>query len=131
MTLFTFTASCWLVTEAVLIPGKSTVSPTGYTEEEAVLNRGINGIKPYCNSILVFYCNVLWSVEMLCINIKLKKTCRDGRTTRYKVNQNQLNRLKRVEKLHRPKSQPIFLEGSQTSWREPFDFPTGMSGFPM
>ena len=40
MTLFTFTASCWLVTEAVLIPGKSIVNPPCYSEEEAVLNRG-------------------------------------------------------------------------------------------
>ena len=40
MTLFTLTASCWLVTKAVLIPGKSIVNPPCYTEEEAVLNRG-------------------------------------------------------------------------------------------
>ena len=38
---------------------------------------------------------------------------------------NQPNRLKRVEKLHRLKSQPIFSKASQTEWREPFDFPTG------
>ena len=35
-----------------------------------------------------------------------------------------------MEKLHRLKSQPIFSEASQTEWREPFDFPTRMSGFP-
>ena len=34
----TFTASCFLVTEAILIPaGKSIVNPPCYTEEEAVL----------------------------------------------------------------------------------------------
>ena len=33
-----------------------------------------------------------------------------GRTTRYKVYPNQLNRLKRVEKLHHLKTQPIFSE---------------------
>ena len=43
---------------------------------------------------------------------------------------NQLKRLKRVEKLHRLKLQSIFSEASQTEWREPFDFPTGNSGFP-
>ena len=37
----------------------------------------------------------------------------------------QFNKLKRVEKLHRLKSQPIFSEASQN----PFDFPTGISGF--
>ena len=58
MTLFTFTASCWLVTKAILIPGKSIVNPPCYTEEEAVLNAE-NRIKLYRNSILVFYCNVL------------------------------------------------------------------------
>ena len=46
---------------------------------------------------------------------------------------NQLNRLKRVEKFHRLKTQPIFSEASQTEWRIPsaFDFPTGISGFSM
>ena len=34
--------------------------------------------------------------------------------TRYKVCPNQLNRLKRTEKLHRLKSQPIFSEAFQT-----------------
>lgn len=38
---------------------------------------------------------------------------RGGRTTRYKVHPNQLNRLKRVEKLHHLKSEPIFSEASQ------------------
>ena len=32
--------------------------------------------------------------------------------------------------MHRLKSQPIFSEVSQTEWREPFDFPTRISGFP-
>ena len=54
-----------------------------------------------------------------------------GRTTRYKVHPNQLNRLKlRGGKEIRLKSQPIFSEASQTEWREPFDFQTGISGFP-
>ena len=35
-----------------------------------------------------------------------------------------------MEKLHRLKSQPICSEASQTEWREPFDFPTRISGFP-
>ena len=43
----------------------------------------------------------------------------------------QLNRLKRVEKLHCLKTQPMFSETSQTEWREPVDFPTGISGFSM
>ena len=37
MTLFIFTASCWLVTKVVLIPGKCILNPPCYTEEEAVL----------------------------------------------------------------------------------------------
>ena len=45
---------------------------------------------------------------------------RGERTTRYKVHPNQLNRLKRVEKLHYLKSETIFSEGSQTKWLEPF-----------
>ena len=44
---------------------------------------------------------------------------------------NQLNKLKREEKLLRLKSQPIFSEASQTEWHEPFDFPTGICGFTM
>ena len=44
---------------------------------------------------------------------------------------NQLNRLKRVEQLHRLKLRSDFPEASQTEWREPFDFPTGISGFSM
>ena len=46
----------------------------------------------------------------------------------------QLNRLKRVEKLlcRRLKYQPMFSEASQSeSGREPFDFPTGISCFSM
>ena len=37
----------------------------------------------------------------------------------------------RVTKLHRLKSQLIFSGASQTKWGEPFDFPPGISGFPM
>ena len=37
----------------------------------------------------------------------IKLAGRGGRMTRYKVNPNQLDGLKRVEKLHRLKSQPI------------------------
>ena len=40
-------------------------------------------------------------------------------------------RLKRVEKLHRLKLQPIFSQASQTDLRVPFDFPWGISGFPL
>ena len=40
-------------------------------------------------------------------------------------------RLKRVEKLQRLKLQPIFSQASQTDLRVPFDFPWGISGFPM
>ena len=36
---------------------------------------------------------------------------------------NHLNRLKRVEKLHPLKSQPMFSEAPRREWREPFDFP--------
>ena len=36
-----------------------------------------------------------------------------------------------MEKLHDLKSQPIFSEASQLEGLEPFDFPTGISGFPM
>jgi len=49
--------------------------------------------------------------------------------TRYKIYPNQLNRLKGVEKLHCRKLQPILCKSSKTEWREPFDFPTGISGF--
>ena len=47
-----------------------------------------------------------------------------------KYNPNQHSRSKRVEKLHRLKSHPISLEAFRTEQREPFDFPTGISGFP-
>ena len=40
---------------------------------------------------------------------KAKKFIRVGRTTRYKVYSNQLNRLKKVQKLIRLKSQPIVI----------------------
>ena len=33
------------------------------------------------------------------------------------------------KKLHRLKTRPIFTKASQTEWREPFDFPAGISGF--
>ena len=49
-------------------------------------------------------------------NINYQISC-GGRTTRYKVYLNQLNRLKIVEKLRRPKSQPIISDASQTEWR--------------
>ena len=56
-------------------------------------------------------------------------------TTRYNVYPiaNQLNRVKRQEKLHRLKSQPMLSdhEAFQTECCEPFDFPTRISaGFP-
>lgn len=44
---------------------------------------------------------------------------------------NQLNRLNKVENFHCLKSQPMFSEDSQTEWREPFGFLTGISGFSM
>ena len=47
--------------------------------------------------------------------------------TRCKLYPIQLNRLQ----LHRLKSQPIFPEACLTEWGEPFDFPTGISGFPV
>ena len=53
-------------------------------------------------------------VEILCINKKDREIWRNGRMTRYKVCPNQLNRLKRTEKLHCLKSQPIFSEAFQT-----------------
>ena len=51
--------------------------------------------------------------------------------TRYNVHPNQLNRLKRVEKLHPLKSQPMFCEAPQTQWCKAFDFLTRISRFPM
>ena len=68
-------------------------------------------------------------VEILCINIKLYNLT-SGRTNHHKVYQNQLKRLKRAEKLIFLKSEPIFSEASQMEWHEPFDFQTGISGFP-
>ena len=44
---------------------------------------------------------------------------------------NQLNRLRRVEKLHRLKPQSIFSEAFQTELRELFNFPAVISGFSM
>ena len=49
---------------------------------------------------------------------------RGGSTNRYQTYPNLLKRLKKVEKLHRLRSWPIFSECC-----EPFDFPTGISGF--
>ena len=80
MTLFTFTASCWLVTEAVLIPGKSIVNRPCYTEEEAVLNHRKTEYNSSVIPFSFFNCNVLClkipftqttRVEILRINIKL------------------------------------------------------------
>ena len=67
-------------------------------------------------------------VIILCTNITIEFDVVGGRPAT--IYPNQLNRLKRVEKIHRLKSQPIFSEASQTGWREPFDFPTGITGFP-
>ena len=66
-------------------------------------------------------------VEILCINIT-QENLRWCENDRY--NPNQLNKLKRVEILHRLRRQPIFSEASQTEWREPFDFQPKFSGFP-
>ena len=42
-----------------------------------------------------------------------------------------LNRLKRGKKLpDLPQITAYIFEASQTEWLEPFDFPTGISGFP-
>ena len=65
--------------------------------------------------------------KILCINLTLWES--DPLQTVYP---NKLNRLKKVGKVHRLKSQPMFsVKASQTEWREPFDFPTRISGFPM
>ena len=56
---------------------------------------------------------------------------RRGRGNRYKVYSHQLKRFKRAGKQHHLKSQPIPPKASQTEWRQRFDFPTGISGFPM
>ena len=57
---------------------------------------------------------------------------RGRETTRYKVciYPNQLYGLIRLQKLHHLKSQPIFSEVSKMEWLDPFNFPTGTSGFP-
>lgn len=44
---------------------------------------------------------------------------------------NQLNRPRRVEKLHRLKPQSIFSEAFQMELRELFNFPAVISGFSM
>ena len=43
---------------------------------------------------------------------------------------NQLHRLERVEKIHHRKTQFFFVKPPQTARPEPFDFPTGITGFP-
>ena len=68
-------------------------------------------------------------VEILNIKIELQNLTWWKIMTHYKIYPNQLKRLKRVEKLHCLKSQPIFSEASQTKWHEPSDFPTRISRF--
>ena len=68
-------------------------------------------------------------VEILNIKIELQNLTWWKTMTHSKVCPNQLKRLKRVEKLHCLKSQPIFSEASQMEWHEPSDFPTGISRF--
>ena len=53
---------------------------------------------------------------------------RDNPPQLFKSAQKKLNL---VEKLQRLKSQPMLSEASQTEWREPFHFPTKISGFPL
>lgn len=60
---------------------------------------------------------------------KVYKIWRGGRTTGYIVYQNQLNRPKRIGKLHRLKLRPIFSEASHMKWPKPFDFPTAFFQF--
>ena len=60
-------------------------------------------------------------VEIFLLKHKNHKLWRGGRTNRYKLYPNQLNRLKRVEKSHRLKSQLIYSEDSEegmarTTW---------------
>ena len=75
------------------------------------------------------FTNHLW-VEISCINIKPKKNGLGGRTNRYKVNQNQLNRLKRMKIFHCHQSQPIFSEAFQTdlfsNWNFRFSHVNGL-----
>ena len=54
-----------------------------------------------------------------------------GRTNPYNVNPNQVKRLKRVEKFHVLKSQPMLSEASRTERREPFCFPSRIYASPM
>ena len=68
-------------------------------------------------------------VEILNIKIELQNLTWWKTMTHSKVCPNQLKRLKRVEKLHCLKSQPIFSEASQMEWRIPSDFPTRISRF--
>lgn len=56
---------------------------------------------------------------------------RCGRGNHYKLYPHQRERLKRAEIEHQLKSQHIFSGSSQKGWREPFDFPTEISGFPI
>ena len=60
-------------------------------------------------------------VEIFLLKHENHKLWRGGRTNRYKLYPNQLNRLKRVEKSHRLKSQLIYSEDSEegmarTTW---------------
>ena len=68
-------------------------------------------------------------VEILNIKIELQNLTWWKTMTHSKVCPNQLKRLKRAEKLHCLKSQPIFSEASQMEWHEPSAFPTGISRF--
>ena len=68
-------------------------------------------------------------VEILNIKIELQNLTWWKTMTHSKVCPNQLKRLKRVEKLHCLKSQPIFSEASQMEWHVPSDFQTRISRF--
>ena len=67
--------------------------------------------------------------EILNIKIELQNLTWWKITTHCKVYPNQLNRLKRVGKLHCLKSQIIFSEASPMEWHKPSDFPTRISRF--
>ena len=56
---------------------------------------------------------------------------RIGRMTRYKVNPNQLNRLKRAENCIALNHSPRFLKLVLNGMKRTIDFPTGFSGFPL
>ena len=67
-------------------------------------------------------------VEILCINVKLWNLM-GGLNDLLRSIPKSAELKKSEKKLHRLKTRPIFTEASQTEWREPFDFPTGISGF--